>query len=214
MIAPKLKKYLIQSLLLVLAVAGGIVILLQPHSALALGANDPITEPNSFCTTVLQGTWRAGPNYADNGECFSGTRCSIREENSIPRPSGCDNSSYNELKGERAGSVVALLSASQGLPSGANNRLASYSVNRGGASTGSEELDKWLQRIINLLAALVGMVVVGSLIVAGIMYMTARDNASQVAAAKQRILMSIVSLLLFGFAYAILQWLIPGGVFS
>lgn len=80
-------------------------------------------------------------------------------------------------------------------------------------STNSTELDSWLQTSINLLSAAVGLVVVASLIFAGIQYMTAGSNASQVAAAKGRIAMSILALILFIFAYGILQWLIPGGIF-
>lgn len=79
--------------------------------------------------------------------------------------------------------------------------------------TGSPELDSLLNRVINGLSALVGLVVVISLIASGIQYMTARDNASQVAAAKGRIVMTILAFVLFMMGYALLQWLIPGGVF-
>lgn len=79
--------------------------------------------------------------------------------------------------------------------------------------TGSAELDKWLKDIINVLSAIVGLVIVISIIFAGFQYMTARDNAAQVSAAKNRILMAVVSFLLYIFAFAFLQWLIPGGIF-
>lgn len=72
----------------------------------------------------------------------------------------------------------------------------------------------WLQTIINLLSAMIGLVVVISLIVAGIQYMTAGSNSSQVAAAKNRISMAILALIFFGLTYALLQWLIPGGAFQ
>lgn len=81
------------------------------------------------------------------------------------------------------------------------------------AGTGSDDLDKILNTIINGLSALVGLVVIISLIVAGIQYMTARDNASQVSAAKGRIVMTLLSLFLFMMGYSLLQWLIPGGIF-
>lgn len=83
----------------------------------------------------------------------------------------------------------------------------------GNATTGSSELDGWLRATINLLSATVGIVIVLSLVFAGIQYMTAGGNASQVAAAKNRIVMAILALVLFLFTYAILQWLIPGGIF-
>ncbi len=82
-----------------------------------------------------------------------------------------------------------------------------------GSTTGSAELDGWLKDIINLLSGVVGLVIVISLIVAGIQYMTAGDNSSQVAAAKNRIAMAILAFILFAFAFVLLQWLVPGGIF-
>lgn len=80
------------------------------------------------------------------------------------------------------------------------------------SGSGSTKLDNWLNTVINLLSALVGIAVVGSIIFAGIQYITSGDNSSQVAAAKQRIAMSVLGLLLFFMGYALLQWLIPGGI--
>lgn len=93
------------------------------------------------------------------------------------------------------------------------NRCLELAAEGPAQSTGSDELDRWLQRIINLLSAAVGLVIVISLIFAGIQYMTAGSNASQVAAAKNRIGMAILSLILFIFCYTLLQWLVPGGIF-
>lgn len=80
-------------------------------------------------------------------------------------------------------------------------------------SSGSKTIDRLLQGAIDLMAAVTGIVIVLSIIIGAIQYMTARDNSGQVAAAKNRILMSILSLVLFIFAYTILQWLVPGGIF-
>lgn len=84
----------------------------------------------------------------------------------------------------------------------------------GSVSTGSPRLDSWLNRTINTLSIVVGLVVVGSIIFRGIQYASARDNASQVSAAKNGILMAILALILFMFGFTLLQWLIPGGIFS
>lgn len=83
----------------------------------------------------------------------------------------------------------------------------------GSTSSGSKTIDRLLQGTIDLMAALTGIVIVLSIIIGAIQYMTARDNSGQVAAAKNRILMSVLSLVLFIFAYTILQWLVPGGIF-
>ena len=70
-----------------------------------------------------------------------------------------------------------------------------------------------LQTIVSALAAGVGVVVVGSIIVGGIQYIVAGDNSSGVAEAKKRITNSLVALAVFMVSYAFLQWLIPGGIF-
>lgn len=65
---------------------------------------------------------------------------------------------------------------------------------------------------INFLAALAGIVLVASLMIAGFTYMTARDNAGQVEKAKSRIIQTLIALALFIFMYAFLNFLVPGGV--
>ncbi len=71
---------------------------------------------------------------------------------------------------------------------------------------------KYLVGGIQFLSALAGMAIVGSMMMAGYQYMTARDNSGQVEAAKKRILWALIALGLFIFMFAILNWLVPGGV--
>jgi hypothetical protein len=71
-----------------------------------------------------------------------------------------------------------------------------------------------VNQIVSLLSALVALVVVGSIIYAGIQYSLAGDNPQKVGDARARITRSIVALITFLFIFAILQWLIPGGIFS
>lgn len=72
---------------------------------------------------------------------------------------------------------------------------------------------KDLNQAVNFLAALVGVVVVGTIILGGIQYTMAGDNPSALGAAKQRIINGLIALLAFLFMYAFLQWLVPGGAF-
>jgi hypothetical protein len=65
---------------------------------------------------------------------------------------------------------------------------------------------------INFLSAVAGIVFVVSVMLAGFQYMTARDNAGQVQKARNRIVMTIVALAIYIFMYALLNFLIPGGV--
>jgi hypothetical protein len=70
----------------------------------------------------------------------------------------------------------------------------------------------YLVRGINVLSALAGMAIIGSVIFAGYEYMTARDNSGQISKARMRIVWSITAMALFVFMYALLNFIVPGGV--
>lgn len=72
----------------------------------------------------------------------------------------------------------------------------------------------YLVVFINVLSAMVGVVVVGSIVVGGIQYSTAADDPQKIAAAKGRIYNALLALVAFIFSYAFLQWIIPGGVLN
>jgi len=63
--------------------------------------------------------------------------------------------------------------------------------------------------VIRFLTNGVGIVIVGSLIYGGIMYSTSGDSPETNAKAKKRIRSNIVALMIFIFAYAILNYVIP-----
>jgi len=68
--------------------------------------------------------------------------------------------------------------------------------------------------IIRLLSDGVGILVVGSVVVAGIQFTMARNDPQNVANATNRIRTSLIALLIFIFAYAILNYIIPGVFFT
>jgi hypothetical protein len=74
------------------------------------------------------------------------------------------------------------------------------------------DIIKYLVGGINFLSALAGLAMVASLMIAGYQYMTAQDNSGKIQQAKSRIYLTIGSLLLFIFMYALLNYLVPGGV--
>ena len=76
------------------------------------------------------------------------------------------------------------------------------------------EIVKDLNIVVNVLAALVGVAVVGTIILGGIQFAAAGDKAEAVSAAKKRIINGLIALFAFLFVYAFLQWLIPGGAFK
>lgn len=71
---------------------------------------------------------------------------------------------------------------------------------------------KYIQPFVNFLAALVGVGVVVSIVIGGIQYSSSAGDPSKVTAAKKRIFNAIVALITFLFLYALLNFLIPGGL--
>lgn len=66
--------------------------------------------------------------------------------------------------------------------------------------------------LINFLSAVAGVALVASLMLSGYLYMTARDNPGQIEKAKSRIVQTLIALTVFIFMYALLNFLVPGGV--
>lgn len=60
----------------------------------------------------------------------------------------------------------------------------------------------------------VGAAAVIGVIISAYQYITARDNAAQVAKAKNRILQIVIGLVIWVLIWGILQFLLPGGLFA
>lgn len=71
-----------------------------------------------------------------------------------------------------------------------------------------------LLQIINFMAVGVGIAVVGGIIWGGLIYASSNGDSGKVKEAKTIIVNAIIGLLLFFFMYAIINFLVPGGVFS
>lgn len=82
-------------------------------------------------------------------------------------------------------------------------------ANDGTTNGGVFELLKWVLRIM---VTLVGIAAVGGVIWAGILYLTAGDNASQTKQAKTIIIDVVIGLIAFALMFLVANWLIPGGV--
>jgi len=70
----------------------------------------------------------------------------------------------------------------------------------------------YLVIFINVLSALAGIVIIGSIVYAGILYSASGSDPQKVSAAKDRIRNAFIALIVFIFGYAILNYLVPGGV--
>jgi hypothetical protein len=80
-----------------------------------------------------------------------------------------------------------------------------------GCQSKGNAIDDMLFAIIRILSDGVGLVVIGSIIVAGIQYTTSQGNPQNTAKAVARVRSSIIALLIYIFGYAILNYLIPAG---
>lgn len=69
-----------------------------------------------------------------------------------------------------------------------------------------------LKLILNILVYGMGAAAVFGVVIAGIQYMTARDNPQQVAKAKTKLIEIIIGLIAWALMYTLLNWLIPGGI--
>lgn len=82
-----------------------------------------------------------------------------------------------------------------------------------GTSGNDNCINKDIQLVVNFLSAGVGVVITIVIIIAGLQYMTSRDNPQAVQASKTRLINAVIALVAFVFIYAFLQWVVPGGVF-
>ncbi len=85
---------------------------------------------------------------------------------------------------------------------------------RSNAPGGCSALTDMAFAIIRALSVGVGIVIVASMIWAGFQYTVSRDDPSAVGKAKDRIRSNIIALLVYIFAYAILNYVIPAGFFG
>lgn len=67
---------------------------------------------------------------------------------------------------------------------------------------------------LNVLTVGVGILAIIGFVITGIQYLTAKDNDGQIAKAKMRMLQIVIGLFVFATMWAILNWILPGGVFG
>ena len=74
------------------------------------------------------------------------------------------------------------------------------------------KIEDILNMVLVVVTTGVGIAAVGSIVFAGVLYITARDNAAQVSNAKTMILNTIIGILAYLLMWAFLEWIIPGGI--
>lgn len=74
------------------------------------------------------------------------------------------------------------------------------------------KIEDILNMILVVVTTGVGIAAVGSIVFAGVLYITARDNAAQVSKAKTMIMNTIIGIIAYILMWAFLEWIIPGGI--
>lgn len=79
---------------------------------------------------------------------------------------------------------------------------------------GCDIIGRYVNPIINLLTFVFGLIAIISIIVGGIQYSASGGEPQKVAEAKKRIINTILAIVSYFFLYALMQFLIPGGLFG
>ena len=74
----------------------------------------------------------------------------------------------------------------------------------------SLDIEGMLKMALRILMYGLGAAAVLGVVIAGIIYMTARDNPQQVAVAKKRLIDIVIGLVAWALMYTLLNWLVPG----
>lgn len=100
--------------------------------------------------------------------------------------------------------------------------LPAFAAECGGTKTGLVDcktkdpgvgtINDLISLVVTIMTTVIGIVAVGGLVYAAILYASARDDQSQTGQAMTIIRNIIIGLILYGFTIAIINWLIPGGV--
>lgn len=118
------------------------------------------------------------------------------------------------LSGATAGAVGVVTSSASALEcGGAQTAIIECSQSAGGSSV--EDTGVWALLVIaiNILSVGVGVVAVAGVVWGSILYTSAGGNSEQVKKARGIITNVVVGLLAYVFMYAIINFIIPGGLF-
>ncbi len=118
-----------------------------------------------------------------------------------------------------AAALAPLASVQTASAEPASHSLSTYRIVAAGEGPGDcNDIRKcdiiyyYVNPFVNFLAALVGVAVVASIIIGGIQYSSSGGDPSKASAAKNRIRNAIIALVAFILLWAMLNFLIPGGL--
>lgn len=183
------------------------------------GNGGNISRPNSSkCYIYSANLYDGDSSYGDpyvQVNCSSLSACPSGQELRYSDNSAGDPTCVNqgeEVSGQYAGgakpaNTSGSLYDSYAEPSSSANDCKDSSLDRSNCG-----IVRYLVFFINILSAVVGIVVTGTIIMGGIQYSTSGGDPSKIQAAKKRVFNGIFALIAFIFSYAFLQYIVPGGV--
>ena len=71
-----------------------------------------------------------------------------------------------------------------------------------------------LNLVLTIMTYGVGILATMGIVIAGYTYLTAKDDASKVMKAKERIIQIVIGLAMYAIIWSLLQFLLPGGLFG
>ncbi len=77
---------------------------------------------------------------------------------------------------------------------------------------GVAAINELIRIAVSVLTVIIGILAVGGISYAGVLYASAQDNQSQVSSAITIVRNIVIGLFLYGFMVVIVNWLVPGGV--
>lgn len=127
-----------------------------------------------------------------------------------PPPPGCTKNCNNPPAPKNQSGSSALTTPDNcvqiALPIFGNNTCVQNNKGNGSA------VIIYLRDVLKLISSAVGITVIIMIIVAGIQYITSTGDPSNIKNAKNRLVNALIALLLFLMMFAILQFLVPGGI--
>lgn len=160
--------------------------------------NYPASPEKEICEAAYNGTASACSAY-DIGStklaaCTAGINGAAKDKQNTgqsPTPGGSTNNN-SQNSGKCGGAKTEIISCNEGAGVGA--------------------IGSMIKIAIMVLTILIGIVAVGGITYAAILYSSARDNQGQIQQAIGIIRNVVIGLVMYGLLIALVNWLIPGGV--
>lgn len=176
----------------------------------------PITVVRIDCGNVAVAKYDKGENIPDKLRCHTSKTPKVTVVETIPSSSNTDPSTCKLSDGTCASCYPVKVKDKE------TTTTNCIDCNEVACSDSAVEcngdrcdlIKSYVNPIIAVLSALVGLVVVLSLIIGGIQYAASEGDPQKAANAKTRLQKTVFAFVVYIFLYALLQFLIPGGIFN